>query len=434
MSLISDMLHCLNHFGKRGYLKQELTLQVNILLHIGLLVLTGYLLGLIVEKMGVPKIIGYILTGIMFSPDTMGWSSIEAVTGSSPLLSISLAFIAFEVGGELKWSKLKKMENKVLSITLLEGLMPVIFIIVFFYVIYLLFPSFSPFADTLSFLVFSILLASLASPTDPASSLAIIHQYKAKGAVEETILGVAAHDDALGILIFSIAIAIGSFLLGQSGELQEPILFFVENIAGGVVVGLVLALVMSGFVRYFSDLSEGQWIILIFALISICYGAASAVGADEILACMVMGMVVVNTSKEHDILFRIIERYTEELILLFFFVLSGLHFNIQTVPDALLPIALYVSLRITGKFAGSYLGATLSGARAEVRKYTGGGLIPQGGVVIGLALIVNQYPKFDFLFEQLLTVIMGAVLINELIGPFITKYTLSRAGEISLDK
>lgn len=406
---------------------------MTILLLIGLLALTGYLFGLIAEKLGVPKIIGYILTGILFSPNTMGWSSMEAVAGSRSLLSISLAFIAFEVGGELKWSKLKKMENKVLSITLLEGLMPVLFIIIFFYLLYLLFPSFFPYADTLSFLVFAILLASLASPTDPASSLAIIHQYKAKGVVKDTILGVAAHDDAMGILIFSIAIATGGFLMDRSSELQEPLMFFVEHVAGGVVVGLVLALVMSAFMRYFSDLREGQWIILIFALISICYGIATAVGADEVLACMVMGMVVVNTSQGHTILFRIIERYTEELILLFFFVLSGLHFNIQTVPDALIPIALYVSLRIAGKFSGSYLGAILSGASASVKKYTGGGLIPQGGVVIGLALIVNQYPKFDFLFEQLLTVIMGAVLINELIGPFVTRYSLVKAGEITLD-
>lgn len=75
---------------------------MNLLLMIGFLVITGYFLGTILEKIGIPKIIGYITTGIIFSPNSLEWMPQQIISNTINLLSISLAFIAFEVGGELR--------------------------------------------------------------------------------------------------------------------------------------------------------------------------------------------------------------------------------------------------------------------------------------------------------------------------------------------
>lgn len=404
---------------------------MNILLILGLLLIVAYILGYVLEVRGIPKIIGYILTGIIFSPNTVDWIPDQVIINTGSLLAVSLAFIAFEVGGELKWSTIKKQEKEIVGITFLAGLIPLILITSFFYFVFILFPTISPFATHESMLAFSLLVAALASPTDPAAMLAIVHQYKAKGSVKNTILGVAALDDALGIIIFSIAIAVASFLLGQSEGLGTTIQFVAKHIIGGIIVGAIAAFILQQFLKYLPKSSEGQWIVIIFSLIILCYGAATIVGADEILACMVMGILLVNTCKHQRMVFKILERYTEELIFLFFFVLSGLHLNIHAVPEALLPIFLYVTLRIVGKYTGSYLGATLVNADKKIRKYTAGGLIPQGGIVIGLALVLNHYTVFADFFDMLLAVVMGATLVNELIGPIMVKRSLERSQEIS---
>ena len=407
---------------------------MNSLFIIGLLVAAGYIAGLLAEKAGIPKIIGYILTGIVFSPNTIHWIPGPFLTSTDTLLQVSLAFIAFEVGGELKWSVLKKQENKILLITLFEALFPVILIAASFIVLFFIFPGLFPIAEMQAAIAFSILLASLASPTDPASTLAIVRQYRAKGPVKDTILAVAAHDDALGILIFSLALATATAIVGDNKFAACPVIFFVQHLGGGFLAGAFFAYLMILFLTYLPKISEGHWIILIFALLALCYGTASIMHGDEVLACMVMAIIVVNTGAKSRIIFQIISRYTEELIFLFFFVLSGLHLNIHTIPETIFPIIIYIILRIAGKFSGSHLGARLTKAGKNVQLYTGGGLIPQGGIVIGLTLIIGQYEEFAPIFNLLLTIIMGTTLINEIIGPFSAKLALRKAGEINLDE
>jgi len=402
---------------------------MNLLLIIGFLVITGYFLGRMLDKIGIPKIIGYILTGIIFSPNSVDWIPQQIISDTNTLLSVSLAFIAFEVGGELKWEKIQSLEKEIVSITLMAGFIPLILITGCFYLAGLLFPDFVPFSAGESTLVFAILLAALASPTDPTATLAVIHQYKAKGLVKDTILGVAALDDALGIFLFSLAIALSLYILGGSGGIESSLMFAATHVGGGLLVGFLTAIIMNIFLKYVDIKGEGHWIIVIFSAISLCYGVASHFDMDALLACMVMGLVIVNTSKKQKIVFQTLERYTEELIFLFFFVLSGLQLDIHQIPAAFIPILFFVILRFTGKYFGSYLGGSLIKTNPAIKKYTAGGLIPQGGIVIGLALMVNQYSEFSELFDLLLNVVMGGVIINELIGPLTAKHSLLKAKE-----
>lgn len=76
---------------------------MNILLTIGLLLIIGYMLGLFLYELGLPKIIGYIVTGIIFSPNTIDFVEYDVVLATEPLLEGCLAVIGFEVGGFLKW-------------------------------------------------------------------------------------------------------------------------------------------------------------------------------------------------------------------------------------------------------------------------------------------------------------------------------------------
>lgn len=58
-----------------------------------------------------------------------------------------------------------------------------------------------------TFLPLALLLGCLASPTDRSATLAVTHQYKAKGPVTSTILGVTAFDDVLGMLAVTFGMA-----------------------------------------------------------------------------------------------------------------------------------------------------------------------------------------------------------------------------------
>ncbi|MBL6448261.1 cation:proton antiporter [Fulvivirga sp. 29W222] len=404
---------------------------MNILLTIGLLLITGYTAGWLLDKIGLPKVIGYIATGIVLSPNTIDFVNFHTIEVTHPLMEVCLGFIAFEVGGSLKWSKIKAHEKEILSITLLASLFPFLLISTGVFCFGLLFPTILP-IDSSTLLLLASLLGALASPTAPAATLAVIHQYKAKGKVTDTILGVVALDDALGILLFSLTTAI--IFMGETGLFGDSIVNSFYEVTVAIFIGTVLGFIIDPTTKLFQITGEGQWVVIIFALIILCVGISKALQVDALLSSMTMGITVVNKCNQQKIIFRILERYTEDLIFLFFFLLSGLHLNISTIPEATGLIFLFVLLRTIGKFIGTIAGARLVKADHLIQKYTAGGLLPQAGIVIGLVLSIYQKEQFKDISEILLTTIMGTTIIYEFIGPISVKYSLMKAGEIKKNR
>ncbi len=403
---------------------------MNILLTIGLLLLTGYSVGLLLNKIGLPKIVGYIITGIAFSPKINTFVAHDIAQSTEPLMQVCLAFIAFEVGGSLRWSTIQKHEKEIISITLLASFIPFVLIVGGVYAMGILLSNSLP-IDHTSLIFLALLLGALASPTAPAATLAVIHQYKAKGKVTDTIMGVAALDDVIGILLFSFTIGIISiFTAGFDTFIGNPILNAIYQIVVAISIGAIIAFCIDFLSRIFMLKSDGQWIVIITALIIFCAGISKLLHVDELLSCMTMGVVVVNKCKHEKPIFRILERYTEDLIFLVFFLLSGLHLDITSLPQATALIALFVVLRTIGKYLGANWGARFAHADKTIQKYTAGGLLPQAGIVIGLVLSVYQVEAFSAIADILLATIMGATVIHEIIGPIAAKYSLAKAGEI----
>lgn len=402
---------------------------MNVLLDIGLLLILGYTVGWILGKLGLPKIVGYIIVGVSLSPNTVNFIGINSLEITKPLMDICLAFITFEVGGALKWSKIKKHENEIVSITLFASIFPFIFITIGVYSFGFLFPSLLPFGQ-IGNLSLSLILGVLASPTAPAATLAVMHQYKAKGKVTDTIMEVVALDDAVGIILFSAILSILSMFTGIEKAFETVYLNAVYRFSMALFLGFGLALLMNQLIKVLQINTEGKLIVIITSILIFSLGLTQLLHVDDLLTNMTLGFVIVNRSTQHIKIFKVVERYTEELIFLIFFLLSGLHLDISTIPQSIFLIFIFVGLRIAGKFIGSNIGARIAKSDDTIRKYTAGGLLPQAGIVIGLVLNISQNEAFHNISEILLTTIIGATILNEFIGPIITKITLSKAGEL----
>ena len=97
-------------------------------------------------------------------------------------------------------------------------------------------------------------------------------------------------------------------------------------------------------------------------------------------------------------------------------------------------IIIFILFRSAGKFAGTFMGGKLAKSSLPVKRYTAGGFIPQGGIVVGLALLIQQQPTFHSISTIILNVIIGATIIHEILGPVVSKITLIKAGEIKVIK
>ena len=257
---------------------------MNILLSIGLLLISGYVVGWVFGRMGLPRILGYIITGIALSPNNLDFIQPDIIEFTNPLMKICLAFIAFEVGGALKWSKLKSHGKDIISITILASVLPFALITVSLVGLKFLFPTMIPFSSNET-LLFALFLGVLASPTDAAATLAVMHEYKAKGKVTDTILGIAALDDVLGILLFSLTLGSVSLLtVSNAMSISEAIYSLFYEIGGALLLGSALAWVLHIIDHIFKIKGEGKWIVVIISLIILCAGIAEWAHIDQLLS------------------------------------------------------------------------------------------------------------------------------------------------------
>jgi Kef-type K+ transport system membrane component KefB len=401
------------------------------MLIIGVIIFVGFVFGELATKLKLPKVTGYLLAGIVLNPGILPLIPQDFVNHTGLITNIALSFITFSVGGTLLLSKLKKLGKGMIYITLFEAEIAFLAVVVVFMLFAPLLLKIGGNSWLVIFLPMSLLIGSLASPTDPTATLAVIHEYKAKGDVSTTIMGVAAFDDALGIINYGLAVTIArTLILHQGFSMYSSVLNPVVMIVGSVILGTVSGFGFNFVTSFMKKETEGAFIVVILALLSLCFGVAKIIGVDELLATMVMGICVVNFNPKRELIFRILERYTEELIFVLFFTISGMHLKFSVLITAYTAIVIFVVFRFLGKFSGTMLGANLAHAPLKVKKYTVGGLLPQGGIVIGLALMMKQIQAFDLISDVIISVIIGATVIHELIGPIVAKYVLRKAGEI----
>ncbi|MEE4176289.1 MAG: cation:proton antiporter [Bacteroides sp.] len=402
---------------------------MNEILSIGLLIFTGYIFGELAEKIKLPKISGYILAGILLNPDLVGIMTNDFVDHTDPLLSVSLSFITFSIGGSLSASKLRASGKKVIFLTLFESVFA--FISVFLFLFLSLSLVFKTFDSLYVIIAVSLVLASLAAPTDPSATLAVIHEYKARGEVSSTILEIAAFDDIVGITIYTLVMAFAAFFLGKTElDFGKTLLNLGSGIGGAIAIGGIMGLLFNVTIKFFKDQPEGSLIVLTFSLILLSYGISELFGFESLLSTIALGAVVSNFNPISEKIFKLIERYTDELIFVIFFTLSGLHLQLSSFTGSYVLIIIYILARMIGKFSGMYVGSEIVHASPAVKKYTAGGLIPQGGIVIGLALILTADPVFKDTASMIMGVVIGAALIHEIIGPISSRFFLKKAGEL----
>jgi Kef-type K+ transport system membrane component KefB len=169
-------------------------------------------------------------------------------------------------------------------------------------------------------------------------------------------------------------------------------------------------------------------LVAIMGAILLGVGITEVLGLSVIMCNMVIGFVVANLAQRGE-MFIIIDKI-EDAVFVLFFVLAGLHFDLDVIRTTGI-VALVITL---GRFSGKYLGTTTGAAIAKspfaIRKYLGPALLPQAGVAIGLALLAEEaLPQFGSI---ILNATLAAVIINELIAPPLVKKAIISAKEAGL--
>ena len=115
-------------------------------------------------------------------------------------------------------------------------------------------------------------------------------------------------------------------------------------------------------------------------------------------------------------------------LMIVFFVISGASLDFKVLPAVGVIGIIFMLSRTFGKLFGVYLGAKLGRSSKNVSKYLGPTLLSQTGIAIGLALLAKDVFPNDG--ETLIAITIASSFIFDMIGPFLVKISLKKAGEI----
>lgn len=392
---------------------------MDFLFKIGILIIVGTIGGRLARHFKLPNVTGYLVAGLFIGPSILKLLNPQDIKSFSVISEIALAAIAFSIGSEFELKNILKVGKNIFVIALAEVIGAILLV---FLVTYYVFDQ--AFA-------LSIVLATMSAATAPAATIMIIRQYRAHGPLTSTILPVVALDDALGIMAFGIAISVAKLTTGSATAsfLQMISTPFIE-ILGSLVLGFILGIVLTYIANRAS--SQEELLAMVLALIAIGSGLANYLALSPLLTCMMLGATIVNLMEKSNRVFLVINDFTTPIYLLFF-ALAGAGLNLKILLSVGALGIGYILARAGGKMLGAAIGAKAVNAEAVITKYLGLALLPQGGVSIGLSIIViKELPQFS---DTITTIILFSVLVYEIFGPILAKIAIHKAGETGgLDK
>lgn len=403
------------------------------LVYIGLLLILSHAAGKIANYFKSPRVTGYLVAGMLLSPSMLGLFHESLIKEELALITdIALAIIAFSIGGSLGLAKLRKLGKQILWITFTTAFgaffLTTLFLTLCFYVMHVMGGTQTSYWVTLYFPL-ALVIGAMSAATAPAAVMAIIHEYRAKGPLTSTLLGVVALDDGLAIMFFAFTITIAQgYVNHETIRLENFLIPPLFSILISLSIGGVFGICLRRLIHFVSG-KEAMLGVMV-GTIFVVSGLASSLRVSPLLANMMLGFIVTNFVEHHEDIFAVVEGI-EEPIFGMFFMLAGAHLDIKIMQTAGWLAVLITLGRFSGKLIGCRFGAKISHAPEVVKKYLGFALLPKAGVTVGLVLQAKDLFGSTQMSEVMVNAVLGSVIINELMTPFLLRFSLKKAGEIS---
>ncbi len=406
-----------------------------VLISLSVALLAGLMLSRLAKKVSLPAVTAYLVAGILIGPyclgalgvEGLGFVSMDNIKTYSLLSDVALGFIAFLIGNEFRLAQLKKTGRQATVIGIVQAIATTLLVDAVLIGLHFIIPDKLPLPS-------AIILGAVASATAPAATLMVVKQYKAKGPLTDILLPIVALDDAVGLMLFAISFGVAKALL--SGHVNilsviiEPILEVVLSLGLGALMGFIF----NWCERFFHSRSKRLSMSVAFVFLTVALSMLEFkvfgvhIAFSSLLTCMMLGTVFCNICDFSEELMDRLDRWTAPLFILFF-VISGSELELSVFTDVLVVIIglVYIIFRCIGKYFGASLSAKSVRCDSNIVKYLGITLFPQAGVALGMAIKAETLGAEGAIVAN---ITLFSVLIYELVGPYLTKISLLKAGEI----
>ncbi|MDD4839929.1 MAG: cation:proton antiporter [Clostridia bacterium] len=392
---------------------------IDILLDIAIILFVSKIFGLVMRKIGIPQVVGYLLAGLLIGPAIWGelfngWSIVGESDVLNILAEIGVIMIMFSAGLETDIKEMKKSGGKATLIAMGGVLLPMAL----------------GFAIAIMFLgtenlLRCVFVGTILTATSVGITVATLKELGVlKSKVGNAIVSAAIIDDIIGMIILSIVIGFKDVNENPLIVTGKIVLFFVCAIAVGILIKIIFQKISAKHPH-----SRRVPIMSLAVCFLYAWAAEKLFGVADITGAYIAGLILSFNKKDAEYVDRKIEINSYMLFAPLFFANIGIKISFQNFTPELLVFGLcFVLVGILGKIVGSGGFAKLLGFNLKDSTKIGVGMIARGEV----ALIVTQKGISAGLIEpQYMTVVVMLILVSSLLAPILLK--LLYKGDTFLD-
>ena len=405
------------------------------LLSVSIAMLAGLMMTRAFKPFKLPSVTAYLIAGVLIGPFCLGAAGIkgigfvseEDVNQLTLISEVALGFIAFSIGNEFRLKDLKSTGMQATIIGIVQALTATFLVDIALLAVHFIMP------DRLT-IPQAITLGAIAAATAPAATLMVVRQYKAKGPVVNLLLPIVALDDAVGLIVFAVSFGIARTIVSGNLDLIaiifNPLIEIVASLGLGALMGWILTQIEKLFNSGTNRLNMSITFVFLTASLAMAKFQVGPVtiGFSSLLTCMMLGAVFCNLCPLSEDVMERTDKWTSPLFALFF-VISGAELELSVFSDKIVVFMgiLYILTRSIGKYLGAFASSKATGCSDNIVKYLGITLLPQAGVALGMCTTAMQLGEQGRLIRN---ITLFAILVYELIGPMMTKWALTKAGDI----
>ncbi len=381
---------------------------------LGMLLIASLLGGIVADLMRIPRVTAYLLAGVAVGPSVAGLVTTEHMHHLMPLTKLAMALVLLELGCQFPLAQLRPILRHATWLSIGELLTTFFFVAVG--------------VGVLGYgLATAVLLAALALATAPATTVLVLKESNSEGPVTELASVLVALNNIAAIIAFE-AFFLGARFLG--GVLEEHPVAEVQRVVVDLGGAILLGMVAGVWISYGSGLlNQSRWLVMVLAIAILLLGLCETFVLPYMLAFLVAGIVIVNTSDTAQELLKEHQKIAGLLVVVFFAV-HGAELQLDSFLAAGALGGAYIVTRTAGKILGIRWASTWHHEAPTVRRYLGPCMLAQAGAAIALAsTCAARWPEVG---QPIQTVILGTVVFFEIVGPILTRWAVLRAGEVPL--
>ncbi|HEY1812258.1 MAG TPA: cation:proton antiporter [Kofleriaceae bacterium] len=388
----------------------------------GYLLLAAFFTARIVSRVGLPKVTGYLLVGVLAGPYVLGLVSKEMAGSLAVINGVATCVLGLTAGGELDLQRVKPLLGTLRAVTTLSVMAAMVVLAVVVFVLHPLLPMFANVTTTQSLAICAIVGVAL-SAQSPSIVMALLAETKADGPISRMILATVVVADLVVVIIYSIVAAIAGAVVGGGLDLRETVLSIGWELFGSMAFGVAIGMLIG---RYLISVKRGA---ALFALM-VCVVVAEigeAVHLDPLIVMLAAGVWLKNFSRaDANALLHGFEA-AELPVFLVFFSLAGCKLNIFDLWSMAVPVVVIAAVRAAVFYYGTRRACEATHADPAVTRYGWTGLVPQAGLSFVLVVVIQKnFPSFGAAAAVLLLSVVG---VNQVFAPVLLRMSLVRSGE-----